>query len=127
MIPILSPRSPLGKESVPPVADEQIVNSTLFMFLMMLTCARPDTKAVWTTHRGAFRIPGIYQAQVDGYLRRQSDGVIGAILEVNKHVRKSNKANIQTQETAQVAAWIHRSRVIGSKIIKQRSGETIYR
>jgi hypothetical protein len=109
---ILSPCSPAGPEAAacfPPTKDEQIVNSALLLFLKAVTVHFVG-EANWSVQRKAFHVANkgdkIFEARVDGVLLRRSDHQIMAILEVKPCIRGKKEADIQRQESAQMAAWI---------------------
>jgi hypothetical protein len=107
--------SPISADMVkefPAADDEQIVNSALVLFLnaVVIHFVR---KADWTLHRKIFRIGKSnkrnkegFEARVDGFLRRHFDDKVMAIVETKACVREAKEADIQMQETAQMAAWI---------------------
>ncbi|OAA67257.1 hypothetical protein SPI_01833 [Niveomyces insectorum RCEF 264] len=111
----LSPFATLDRELallVPSVPDEQIVNVALLAFLDALNIHCLDVHGDWSSHRGRFVFqrpqgPKIYEARVDGYLRRAADDSIRAIVEVKPFLRNAFKSQqIQLQEGSQMAAWI---------------------
>ncbi|KAI0141198.1 hypothetical protein GGR57DRAFT_487535 [Xylariaceae sp. FL1272] len=92
--------------------DEQIVNTALILFLNALTIHFPALAADWTLHRRAFRCfdqnnKKIYEARVDGVLRRKTNKEPLVILEVKPYLRDSKKNEIRMQESAQMAAWVN--------------------
>ncbi|KAI1177955.1 hypothetical protein F4777DRAFT_539861 [Nemania sp. FL0916] len=48
----------------------------------------------------------VYEARVDGYLRRRADGEPLAIVEVKPFNRKAKHTEIRMQESAQMAARV---------------------
>ncbi|KAI3340079.1 hypothetical protein F4824DRAFT_454009 [Ustulina deusta] len=103
--------SPFVYTMIKDVQDEQIVNTALIEYLNGLAIHYKQIKADWTLHRLALtcrnnQAKKSYEARVDGYLKRRSDGQPLVILEVKPCKRKKNQAQIRMQESAQMAAWI---------------------
>lgn len=92
------------------VRDEQIVNFALLASLDAITvrCA-PKGTPMWSPERRGFQVRKgdvkIYEARVDGILKKRGSDEILAIIEVKPCMRDSTLA-IRMQETAQMAAWI---------------------
>lgn len=90
--------------------DEQIVNFALLASLDAVTMRYvPKGTPMWSPERRAFRVTRgeskVYEARVDGILKRRGSDVPLAIIEVKPCARDSDIA-IRMQETAQMAAWI---------------------
>ncbi|KAI1735405.1 hypothetical protein F4680DRAFT_453092 [Xylaria scruposa] len=113
-----SPHSPLSGDiakTYPLIEDEQIVNTALLLYLNALTIHCKTIKGDWTIHRHPFVVKTtektkVYEARVDGYLKRRADGEVMALVEVKPFIRYSDPSGdgqaVKMQETAQVAAWI---------------------
>lgn len=116
----------------PPVDDEQIVNTSLILFLQGVCLRYPGVKkSEWTLQRKSFDFTEkknettgdqkkgkekadkndspkrLFQARTDGHLRINVDGKSRslAILEVKSKER--TKAKPYMQESTQMASWIH--------------------
>ncbi|KAK5637612.1 hypothetical protein RRF57_013327 [Xylaria bambusicola] len=94
------------------IQDEQIVNTALIEYLNALAIHCKDLKANWTLHRLPLvtrdnQREKIYEARVDGYLRRRRDGKPLAVIEVKPFTRTRKPDDIRMQESAQMAAWIN--------------------
>ena len=108
----LQPETPLSPEQqrllYPATKDEQIVNTSLLVFLNALTIHFDDVSSNWTLHRKAFKAKfesAEYEARTDGYLH-DNRGNPRVLLEVKPVHRDSKLALIQMQEGAQMVAWI---------------------
>ncbi|KAI3331304.1 hypothetical protein F4824DRAFT_476196 [Ustulina deusta] len=107
--------SPLHEEiakQLKAIQDEQIVNTALILYLDAVTIHCPELEADWTLHRVPFISKDYvgnktYEARVDGYLKRRSDGEPLVILEVKPFLRENKPVEIRMQEGAQMAAWIN--------------------
>ena len=113
----LSSFSPFGGSSagqLQAIQDEQIVNTSLILFLDAITIHCPEAKGAWSLHRHPFTMKDsqgqkIFEARVDGTLRRGEDNEVVAIVEVKPFARYTSlnvAAKIKMQEAAQMAAWI---------------------
>lgn len=109
---LFRPETPLspGQERLlyPATKDEQIVNTSLLVFLNALTIHFNDVPSNWTLHRKAFRAKfekAEYEARTDGYLS-DNRGNTKVLLEVKPVKRSAKSALIQMQESAQMVAWI---------------------
>ncbi|KAL9624337.1 MAG: hypothetical protein Q9160_001584, partial [Pyrenula sp. 1 TL-2023] len=98
--------TPLKASIAPAANDEQIVNTALILLLTTITMFQEGVEADWTLHRRAFHIANLLETRTDGFLRRIKGDTPMAILEVKSHVRDSDTAAIQQQESAQMASWI---------------------
>jgi hypothetical protein len=132
---------------LPPVNDEQIVNTALILLLQGVCLRYPGMKnSEWTLQRKSFdftrkkdettmnRKKGkkkadkkdlpkrLFQARTDGHLRINLDGESRslAILEVKSKERLN--ANPFMQESTQMASWIH-----AEPDVKSGSDSTVYR
>lgn len=120
-----SRESPAKAAENSPSEDEQIVNMALILFLDSVTIYHSkvieggSNSPRWTIKRlqlefGKRKVMTDGQldcvkwvARTDGYLRMASDkDEVRAILETKPFVRNRRLAEIQKQETAQMAAWI---------------------
>jgi hypothetical protein len=109
---VWSPTTPISATaagSVPAADDEQIVNMALIIFLSTATMYHPDVRAEWTAQRKSFKFSNLFEARVDGFLRKGLSDKVGAILEVKAYTRELKQHQIQMQESAQMAAWIYAS------------------
>lgn len=93
------------------IEDEQIVNTALILYLDALTMHCPHVNGDWSLQRHAFTFYNakrakMYEARVDGVLRRRLDREVMAIIEVKSALRSDNLNDILMQEGAQMAAWI---------------------
>lgn len=132
---------------LPPVDDEQIVNTALILLLQGVCLRYPGMKnSEWTLQRKSFdftknkdEITGdqkkgkkkvdnkvspkrLFQARTDGHLRINLDGKSRslAILEVKSKER--SKANPFMQESTQMASWIH-----AEPDVRRGPDSTVYR
>lgn len=130
----ISPQSPLVTDvaqSLQQISDEQLVNVALLAYLDALLIHFPQLKASWTPERRAFTVKDrglnkIYEARVDGFLRRRIDDEIIAIIEVKPFVRTVSTDAIRMQEGAQMAAWISQHPPTPSehdRIVKTQGGK----
>jgi len=85
------------------------VNMALIIFLSTATMYHPDVRAEWTAQRKSFKFSNLFEARVDGFLRKGLSDKVGAILEVKAYTRELKQHQIQMQESAQMAAWIYAS------------------
>ncbi|KAF2965604.1 hypothetical protein GQX73_g7965 [Xylaria multiplex] len=113
------------------IQDEQIVNTALIEYLNALAIHCTELEANWTLHR----LPLIardhtgtktYEARVDGYLKSRQDEQPLAIMEVKPFTRKTKKAAIRMQESAQMASWINQYRPLNMSQLRA-TGEKIRR
>lgn len=97
------------------VEDEQIVNTSLILFLNALTIHHPGVEGHWSLYRQPFTVldakkQKVYAAQVDGVFRlRKGAEDARVIVEVKPFARLKSLPvyiKIQMQESAQMAAWI---------------------
>lgn len=111
-----SSQSPAAAESkviYPRVADEQIVNTALIIFLNAISIESVGVQAEWSLQRKKVRVlkPNesviLFQGQTDGHLSilDEPEAPSKAIVEVKPFIRN---LDLQTryQETAQMVAWI---------------------
>ncbi|KKZ68153.1 hypothetical protein EMCG_06164 [[Emmonsia] crescens] len=125
-----SPQSPAAAESkviYPRVADEQIVNTALIIFLNAISIESDGVKAEWSLQRKIFRVlkPNestiLFRAATDGHLSMLDKPEVSskAIVEVKPFMRNFG---LQTryQETAQMVAWIFTEPDIEKKDIYRR-------
>ena len=97
------------------IEDEQIVNTALLLFLIAVTIHDPEVKGYWSLSRQQFRVSNqtsgprakkVYEAWVDGVLRKRGSNEVKAIVEVKPYLRVPNIVAIRMQEAAQMAAWM---------------------
>lgn len=116
-ISTMSTMSPLSGERAKDygaIEDEEIVNTSLIMFLDALTLHCSAAKCEWSLYRQPFVVKNrqqhkIYEARVDGLLRTSKTRKVHAIIEVKPFLRNSTPSafsSIRMQESCQMAAWI---------------------
>ncbi|KAJ9486606.1 hypothetical protein VN97_g6721 [Penicillium thymicola] len=111
--PFSPPTGDLG-HAFKSISDEQIINTTLLLYLEALLINFGGIQADWTPERRALvvkRYNGqkVYEARVDGFLRYQRDqnNPIMAIVEVKPFPRDADSNDsMRKQESTQMTAWI---------------------
>jgi hypothetical protein len=100
------PASPNYIEPGDVTNDEQTVNLALHLLIYSLTMHHPESSAHSSMHRLGFQMRSYFEARTDGYLKTRRSNKVWAIYEVKRYRRVTNKAQVQMQESAQMAAWI---------------------
>ena len=106
-----STHEPLEPEFHRATAGEQVVNIALITLVSSLTLGIAQVKAVWSVDQEHLKLGSGLNARTDGSLRATwGKKHVAALIECKARVRKACKPDVQFQEAAQMAAWIHQER-----------------
>lgn len=98
------------------VADENIVNAALILFLEAINGLISNRKSDWTFERIFFNAnyaKAKYKAFTDGSLKTRIGNYVQSILEVKKGTRSQGSQDIAMQESAEISAWILNTKTEG--------------